>query len=54
MLDVFAGSGSTLLACENLNRRARLLELDPAYVDVIVDRWERHTGAKARRQRGKA
>jgi DNA modification methylase len=53
VLDMFGGSGSTLLACENLNRRARLLELDPAYVDVIVDRWERHTGRAAERKREK-
>lgn len=51
MLDLFGGSGSTLLACENLNRRGRLMELDPAYADVIVDRWERHTGQKAERKR---
>jgi DNA modification methylase len=47
VLDLFGGSGSTLLACENLNRRARLVELDPGYCDVIVDRWERHTGGEA-------
>lgn len=52
VLDLFGGSGSTLIACENLNRRARLVELDPGYVDVIVDRWERHAGAKAERRRG--
>jgi DNA modification methylase len=45
----FAGSGTTLLACENLGRRGRAIELDPGYCDVIVDRWERHTGEKAAR-----
>ena len=43
----FCGSGSTLIACENLGRACRALELDPGYCDVIVDRWERHTGKKA-------
>jgi DNA modification methylase len=45
--DPFAGSGSTLIACENLHRRAYLCEIDARYVDVIVDRWERHTGQTA-------
>lgn len=43
----FCGSGSTLIACENLKRKCYAMELDPAYCDVIVDRWERHTGQKA-------
>lgn len=47
VLDLFGGSGSTLIACENRGRKARLVELDPAYCDVIVDRWERHTGKTA-------
>lgn len=47
VLDVFGGSGSTLIACENLNRRARLLELDPKYVDVIIRRWQDYTGKEA-------
>lgn len=47
--DPFAGSGSTLIACENLRHRCYAMEIDPAYCDVIVDRWERHTGQKARR-----
>ena len=47
VLDPFAGSGSTMVAGERLGRRARLLELDPAYCDVIVDRFERLTGGRA-------
>jgi DNA modification methylase len=39
VLDAFGGSGSTLIACDQLERRARLIELDPKYVDVIVTRW---------------
>lgn len=45
--DPFTGSGTTLIACENLGRHARLVELDPRYCDVIIDRWERHTGQTA-------
>lgn len=47
VLDLFGGSGSTLIACEELNRKARLMELDPKYCDVIVKRWENFTGQKA-------
>ncbi len=50
VLDPFGGSGSTLIACEKTGRRARLIELDPKYVDVIVKRWEEFTGGKAVRQ----
>lgn len=39
VLDSFGGSGSTLIACEQLKRKARLIELDPKYVDAIVSRW---------------
>jgi DNA modification methylase len=47
VLDVFGGSGTTLMACESLGRRAFLMELDPLYCDVIVTRWENATGKKA-------
>jgi DNA modification methylase len=47
ILDLFGGSGSTLIACEKTNRHARLMELDPKYCDVIVKRWEEFTGKKA-------
>lgn len=48
VLDSFGGSGTTLIAAEKLQRRARLIELDPAYVDVIVQRWEEFTGKTAK------
>lgn len=47
VLDLFGGSGSTLIACEKTNRQARIMELDPKYCDVIVKRWEEFTGQKA-------
>lgn len=47
VLDLFGGSGSTLIACEQLNRQCYMMELDPHYVDVIVKRWETLTGKKA-------
>jgi DNA modification methylase len=47
VLDLFGGSGSTLIACEKTHRKARLMELDPKYCDVIVKRWEDFTGKKA-------
>lgn len=47
VLDLFGGSGSTLIACEQLNRRCFMMEYDPKYVDVIIDRWETFTGKKA-------
>ena len=49
VLDLFGGSGSTLIACEQHGRRAYLMELDALYADVIVTRWERFTGRKAKR-----
>ena len=47
ILDLFGGSGSTLIACEQLNRNCYMMELDPKYVDVIINRWEQYTGKKA-------
>lgn len=47
VLDLFGGSGSTLIACEQLNRKCYMMELDPKYVDVIINRWETFTGKKA-------
>ena len=47
ILDVFGGSGSTLIACEQLNRKCYMMELDPHYIDVIIQRWENFTGEKA-------
>ncbi len=49
VLDLFGGSGSTLIAAEQAGRKAFLMELDPPYCDVIVQRWERYTGKPARR-----
>jgi len=45
VLDPFGGSGSTLMACEYTGRRARLMEIEPGYVDVICRRWQEHTGS---------
>jgi DNA modification methylase len=53
VLDLFGGSGSTLIAAEQEGRKARLMEIDPAYCDVIVARWEAFTGKTARREAGK-
>lgn len=47
VLDSFGGSGSTLIACEDYQRRCYTMELDPKYVDVIVKRWEKRTGMTA-------
>ena len=47
VLDLFGGSGTTIIACEQDGRRAFCMELDPKYVDVIVQRWEEFTGEKA-------
>ena len=49
VLDLFGGSGSTLIGCERTGRRAFLMEIDPLYCDVIVNRWEQFTGRKAAR-----
>lgn len=47
VLDTFGGSGTTIMAAEQLNRKARLMELDPHYCDVIIARWEKFTGQTA-------
>ena len=47
ILDLFGGSGSTLIAAEQLNRKCNMVEYDPKYCDVIVRRWEELTGQKA-------
>ena len=49
VLDLFGGSGSTLIACEQLNRKCYMMEYDPRYADVIIDRWENFTGKKAKK-----
>lgn len=54
VLDLFGGSGSTLIAAEQTARRALLMEVDPAYCDVIVNRFEQFTGTKAHRETCKA
>jgi DNA modification methylase len=50
VLDLFLGSGTTLIACERTGRQCRAVELDPAYVDVAVARWEAFSGLKATRE----
>ena len=50
-LDLFGGSGSTLIAAEQTGRKAFLMELDPLYCDVIVQRYEQFSGQKAERRR---
>lgn len=52
VLDPFGGSGTTLITCEQLKRRCAMVELDPHYCDVIIDRWETLTGKKAERISG--
>ena len=47
VLDIFGGSGTTLMACEQLKRKSYTCELDPHYCDVILQRWEDYTGKKA-------
>ena len=49
VLDLFGGSGSTLMAAEQTGRKAFLMELDPPYCDVIIERYEKFTGKKAER-----
>lgn len=47
VLDLFGGSGSTLIACEQLDRKCRMMEYDAVYCDTIIERWEQFTGEKA-------
>ena len=47
VLDLFGGSGSTLIACEKLARNAFVMELDEKFVDVIIKRWQDYTGKEA-------
>ena len=49
VIDLFLGSGSTIIACEKTNRKCYGMEIDPHYCDVIVKRWEEYTGNKAER-----
>ena len=47
IIDLYGGSGSTLIACEQLDKKCYMMELDPHYIDVIIQRWENFTGEKA-------
>jgi len=47
VVDLFAGTGSTLIGCERRGRKARLMEIDPRYADVAITRWQRYSGQKA-------
>lgn len=47
VLDSFGGSGTTIIACEQLKRKALVSEMDPRYCDAIINRWETFTGKKA-------
>jgi site-specific DNA-methyltransferase (adenine-specific) len=47
ILDLFGGSGTTLITAEQIGRRCNMMEYDPRYVDVIIDRWEKLTGQTA-------
>ena len=51
--DLLGGSGSTLIACEKLNRKCRMMEIDPVYCQVIIDRWEEFSGKHAEKLTGK-
>lgn len=50
VLDLFGGSGSTLIACEKTNRNCRMMELDPKYCDIIIKRWQDYTGEQAKHE----
>ena len=47
VVDLFGGSGSTLIACERRHRKARLMEIDPGYADVIIRRWQNYVDKNA-------
>jgi DNA modification methylase len=47
ILDLFGGSGTTLIACEETDRKCCMMELDPKYVDTIIRRWQKYTGQQA-------
>jgi DNA modification methylase len=47
ILDLFGGSGTTLIACEETDRKCCMMELDPKYIDTIIRRWQNHTGEQA-------
>lgn len=49
VLDLFGGSGSTMIACENTERKCRMMELDPKYVEIIIKRWQAKTGQEAKK-----
>lgn len=49
VVDIFGGSGSTLIACEQLNRKCYMMEIEPHYCQVIIDRWEKFTNGKAKK-----
>lgn len=53
VMDPFGGSGSTLIACEVMKRKARLIEINPSYAEVIINRWEKFTKSKAVKIEGK-
>lgn len=52
VLDLFGGSGTSIVACEELNRKCYMMELDKHYCDVIITRWEQFTGKKAKKITG--
>lgn len=47
VIDCFGGTGTTMIACDQLGRKCYMMELEPTYCDVIIDRWEQYTGQKA-------
>ena len=50
LLDLFGGSGSSIIACQRSNRICHMMELDPIYIDVIIQRWEEYTGNTAKKE----